>query len=195
MCNFWWATLIQYLNFTLKHLYSFCLFQKAVQVFLVLTSLEREFLPTHMAWKAEEMLLLGATCVHKAVFLNSFLNYFWPVSCFAYLTYQSGKEKTDLHSSLLVVSAVKCIQVAKWRGIPDDWSVLMLAQNGSTCIKTKIRRVLSSCRWHGSSCIQSHTLRSWAGRACASGPLQHSEHCCPSAETAAGPEHLVIAPV
>lgn len=119
MCNFWWAALIQYLNFTLKHLYSFCLFQKAVQIFLVHASLEREFLPTHTTWKAEGMLLLEATCVHKVVFLNSFFYYFLPVSCFTYLTCQPGKGQTDLHSPLLLVSAVQCIQVAKWRGIPD----------------------------------------------------------------------------
>lgn len=126
------------------------------------------------------MQLLGATCIHTAVFLNSFLNDFWPVSGFAYVTCQSGKGKTGLHSSLLLVSAVKCIQVAKWRGIPDfltdGWSLLMLAQNSSTYVKTKIRRILLSCRWHGSSCIQSHFEVLW--QSLSKWHLCPSEHCC-----------------
>lgn len=88
----------------------------------------------------------------------------------------------DLHSSLLLASAAKCIQVAKWRGIPDfltdGWSVLVLAQNSSTCVKTKIRRVLLSCRWHGSSCIQPHFLRCYGWQSLSKWHLQLSELCC-----------------
>lgn len=54
----------------------------------------------------------------------------------------------------------------------------MLALNSSTCIKTKIRSVPLSCRWHGSSCIQCHFLRACGWQSLCKWHLQHSEHSC-----------------
>lgn len=151
----------------LKHLYSFSLFQKAVQqIFLVLTSLEREFLPTHMAWKAEGMLLLGAACVHKAVFFDFFFfNYFRLVSCFALLNCQRGKGKTDLHSSLLLVLAVKCIQVAKWRFWFSD---LRSCWHRTVVRALKLKSGGLSCPAGGMAVLVSTFLGLMAGRACPS---------------------------
>lgn len=54
------------------------------------------------------------------------------------------------------------------------WLVLMLAQNSSVCIKTRIRRIVLPCRWNGSSNI--HFLRSYGWQSLSKWHLQLSEH-------------------
>lgn len=90
-----------------EHLYSFCFFffsRKQCRYSWYLQVWKR--ISCLVTWpegnQRQRVLLFVATCVHTNLFLKS-------VSYFVCPTCQSGKGKTGSHSSVLLVSTVKCI--------------------------------------------------------------------------------------